>query len=146
MPFLEQQQSLVPQLFKVDRLPACERMTVRQGHFEGVTEQDSHLDIPAIVGEGKQHDVEPACVQLFDKPRRQVLDEIEPQSWIGAAQPGQNVRQQKRADSRDHTHPESSAERLTCGPCGFHEIFAIAQHLPRPLDNFVPERGQQHAA
>src|SRR6266481_7107330 len=113
-------------------------MTVRQGHFEGVPEQGSHLDIPAVVGKGEQQDVEPSCVQLFDQPRGQVLDEIKPKSGIYAPQPGQNIGQQKWADGRDHTHAEGSAEGLALGPGSFYEVFAVAKYSSRALDNLTP--------
>ena len=85
-------------------------------------------------------------MQLFDEPRRQVLDELKPKSGICAAQPGQNIRQQKWADGRNHTHAESPAERLAQGPRGFHEVFAFAKYSSCPLDNFVPQRGQYDTA
>jgi hypothetical protein len=138
MAFLEQQQSRMPQLFEVDRLSTGERMTVRQGYFEGVTEQGSHLDIPAVVWESEQHDVEPSGMQLFDQPCGQVLDEIKPKSGICAPQPGQNIRQQKWADGRDHTHTEGSAEGLALGAGGFHEVFAVAKYSSCALDNLSP--------
>ena len=81
-------------------------------------------------------------MQFFDQPRGQVLDEIKPESGICAPQPGQNIRQQKWADGRDHTHAKGSAERLALGPRGFHEVFAVAKYSSRALDNFMPQRGQ----
>src|SRR6266851_4646051 len=121
-------------------------MPVRQGHFERVPEQGPHLDVAAVVREGEQHDVEPSCVQFFDEPRGQVLDEIKPKSGICAAQPGQNIRQQEWADGRNHTHAQSFAERLAQGPRGFHEVFSFAKYSSCPLDDFVPQRGQYDTA
>ena len=77
-------------------------------------------------------------MQLFDQPHCQVLDEIKPKSGICAAQPGQNIRQQKWADGRDHTHAEGSAEGLALGPRSFYEVFAVAKYSSRALDNLTP--------
>ena len=78
--------------------------------------------------------------------RHSELRLIKPESGICAAHPGQNIRQQKWADGRNHTHAESSAERLAQRPRGFHEVFAFAKYSSCPLDNFVPQRGQYDTA
>jgi hypothetical protein len=145
MPFLEQQQSSIPELFKVDRLPDRERMIAWHRYFEGVLKQRSPFDIPAIVGEREQHYIEPSRVQPFDEPRRQVLDQVKPECGIAAAQPEQHVGQQKWTDGWDHTHPQGAAERLAIGPGGFRELFAFLEYSPRPLDDCEPERGQYAA-
>jgi hypothetical protein len=108
--------------------------------------QGSPLDIPAVVREREQHDIEPSRVQPFDEPRRQILDQVKPECGIGAAQLGQNVGQQEWADGRDHTHPQASAERLVLGSGGFRELFAFLEYSPCPFDDFEPERGQYDPA
>src|SRR5713101_5186099 len=122
-------------------------MTVWQRHFKGVLKQRSRLEVPAVFErEGEQYDVELSCPQLFDEPRRQVFDEIKPEGRIGTTQPGQNVGQQEWANSRDHPHPQGSAERLATGASGFDEIFPLIEYAPRPLDNVEAERGQYDPA
>jgi hypothetical protein len=83
---------------------------------------------------------------LFDEARRQVFDEIEPERGIGAAQLRQNLRQQKRAERRDYSHPQCAAERLAPRPRGLDEISTVIQYAPCALDNFEPERRQYDAA
>ena len=147
VPLLEEQQLFSSQLFDVDRPAGRVRMTVWQRHFKGVLKQRSRLEVPVVFErEGEQYDVELSCPQPFDEPRRQVFDEIKPEGRIGTTQPGQNVGQQEWANSRDHPHPQGSAERLATGASGFDEIFPLIEYAPRPLDNFEAKRGQHDPA
>jgi hypothetical protein len=97
-------------------LPAASGCPRWQRHFKGVLKQRSRLEVPAVFErEGEQYNIEPSCAQILDEPRRQVLDEIKPEGRIAATQPGQNIGQQEWADGLDHSHPQSSAERLASG-------------------------------
>ena len=87
------------------------------GH-QGILEQNRGLDRPALIRQRQQHDVELALVQRLDQPRGLLLDQIELELTVSAAQLRQHLRQQERADGRDGAEPQRAAQRLARGANG----------------------------
>ena len=121
-------------------------MFARGGEQERLLEQWFRVQLIVVQRQREQGGIQLAIAQALQQHVAFFLDQQQFQLREAFAQLRHHVRQQVRAEGREHAQPQAAGFRIAAAPRGFLHLVDVGHDPPRALYHVLAGGGQHHLA
>ncbi len=142
---LQQHQRLGGEVLGAARAPLDQAVALGRGQHEGLGVELSRLQSGTVDRQRQDPGVDAAIGQLAQQAVGLLLVEVQLDAGQLPPQPAHEARHQVGGHGRDHAEVQRSDTRLGETLGGRDQVVDLGQYAPRPGDEVLARRGQEHA-